>query len=186
MLKSVILTILSLIFMISVWRSMPALGTTKTEILWDSWGVPHIYGQNQRSLFEAFGWAQTHSHGNLLLKLYGESRGKASEYWGINYLANDQYIRMMGIPERAKQWYQLQSQTMQDNLDAFAQGINRYVAQHPQEIPAELQAVLPITGVDVVAHGQRVLYFEFLTNAEQLETIKAQTLATSPQNGSNA
>lgn len=186
MLKSVILTILSLIFMISVWRSMPDLGTTKTEILWDSWGVPHIYGQNQRSLFEAFGWAQTHSHGNLLLKLYGESRGKASEYWGINYLANDQYIRMMGIPERAKQWYQLQSQTMQDNLEAFAQGINRYVAQHPQEIPAELQAVLPITGVDVVAHGQRVLYFEFLTNAEQLETIKAQTLAASPKNGSNA
>ena len=57
-----------------------------TEILWDSWGVPHIYSKDTNDLFQAFGWAQMHSHGNLILRLYGQARGKASEYWGEDYL----------------------------------------------------------------------------------------------------
>ncbi|MFM7576283.1 MAG: penicillin acylase family protein, partial [Microcystaceae cyanobacterium] len=60
------------------WFPLAARETPKTEILWDTWGVPHITAQDERSLFAAFGWAQTHSHGNLLLKLYGQARGKAA------------------------------------------------------------------------------------------------------------
>lgn len=55
---------------------------TKTEILWDTWGVPHIYATNDVEAFKAFGYAQAAAHGNLVLKLYGEARGRASEYWG--------------------------------------------------------------------------------------------------------
>ena len=59
---------------------------TETEILWDTWGVPHIYADSWEGLFHAFGWAQMHSHGNLILRLYGEARGRAAEYWGEEYL----------------------------------------------------------------------------------------------------
>ena len=41
-----------------------------TEILWDTYGIPHIYGQDVKSAFRAFGWAQMQSHGNLLLRLF--------------------------------------------------------------------------------------------------------------------
>lgn len=30
---------------------------TKTEILWDTWGVPHIYATNDVEAFKAFGYA---------------------------------------------------------------------------------------------------------------------------------
>ncbi|HEY9610453.1 penicillin acylase family protein, partial [Allocoleopsis sp.] len=39
----------------------PAAGLDRTEILWDTWGVPHIYGKSDRELFQAFGWAQMQS-----------------------------------------------------------------------------------------------------------------------------
>ena len=62
----------------------PAAGSERTEILWDSWGVPHIYGKDAEGLFRAFGWAQMQSHGDLILQLYGQARGRAAEYFGEN------------------------------------------------------------------------------------------------------
>ncbi len=153
-----------------------------TEILWDKWGVPHIYAQDNSSLFKAFGWSQTKSHGNLILRLYGQARGKSAEYWGINYLESDQYVRTMGIPKRSQQWYQDQSPEMKLYLDSFAQGINDYVNQHPDEIDEALKVVLPITGTDILAHYQRVIYFNFLSNQQSIKALKNIRLEA----GSNA
>ncbi|MEB3310843.1 MAG: acylase [Snowella sp.] len=158
--------ILGLVFIVLTLLKGPAIAETKTEILWDTWGVPHIYAKDEADLFRAFGWAQAHSHGNAILKLYGQARGRAAEYWGINELPSDQMIQMMGIPERATSWYQAQSYQMRRNLDAFAEGINTYAQKQPQAIDEPLKVVLPITGVDVLAHVQRILYFEFVTNPQ--------------------
>ncbi|MGK7939771.1 MAG: acylase [Crocosphaera sp.] len=152
--------------------NIPSWSQNPSEILWDKWGVPHIYATDNKSLFQSFGWSQTKSHGNLILKLYGQARGKASEYWGIDYLESDQYVRTMGIPKRAKEWYQEQSTEMQDYLDSFAQGINQYIAKHPDEIEPALKVVLPITGSDILAHFQRVIYFNFLTNPQTIKALK--------------
>ncbi|MDJ0843363.1 acylase [Crocosphaera sp.] len=159
-----------------------SLSKNSSEILWDTWGVPHIYAENNQGLFKAFGWSQTKSHGDLLLKLYGQARGKAAEYWGIDYLESDQYVRTMGIPKRAKLWYEQQTPEMQQYLDSFAQGINDYVKQNSDEIAEELKIVLPITGNDILAHFQRVIYFHFLTNPRNIKAL--QNLP--PQGGSNA
>lgn len=53
----------------------------KTKIVWDTWGVPHVYANNVEDLFYAQGWAQMNNHANLILDLYGSSRGKGAEYW---------------------------------------------------------------------------------------------------------
>jgi acyl-homoserine-lactone acylase len=57
----------------------PAAPAPQTEILWDRWGVPHIFAGDAEGLFHAFGWAQAHSHGDLILRLYGQARGRAGE-----------------------------------------------------------------------------------------------------------
>ena len=46
----------------------------ENEILWDTYGVPHIYGKDAESVFYGYGWAQLHSHANTVLRLYGEAR----------------------------------------------------------------------------------------------------------------
>ena len=38
---------------------------SKTEILWDNFGVPHIYAKNAQEMYYAFGWAQMNNHANL-------------------------------------------------------------------------------------------------------------------------
>lgn len=170
--KRFFLLFLSLTLAACIIINTPVRGITQTEILWDSWGVPHIYGKNVEDLFEAFGWAQTQSHGNLILKLYGQARGRAAEYWGTSYLSSDRYVRMMGIPARAQQWYEAQDKEMQRNLDAFAKGINRYAQKHPQAIDEAMKAVLPITGVDILAHVQRVIHFYFVANPGQVASLR--------------
>src|SRR6476469_1181353 len=142
-----------------------------SEILWDSWGVPHIYARNKVELFHAMGWAQAKSHANLILMLYGQARGRAAEYWGPNYVDTDIYVRTMGIPRRAQEWYEAQSHEMRTYLKAFANGINGYIQAYPDEIPEFLKVVLPISEVDILAHIQRVIHFFFVVNPNQIATL---------------
>ncbi|NJL02072.1 MAG: acylase [Spirulinaceae cyanobacterium RM2_2_10] len=147
-----------------------AMASDRAEILWDRWGVPHIFSETDAGVFEAFGYAQMHSHGDLLLRLYGQARGRGAEYWGEEYLSADRYTRTLDIPERGKTWYAAQSPVMRANLDAFAAGINRYAATHPADITAAVQVVLPVTAADVLAHIQRVIHGHFLTNPRAVAT----------------
>jgi acyl-homoserine-lactone acylase len=160
----------------------PAAGSDRTEILWDTWGVPHIYGKSDGELFHAFGWAQMHSHGNLIVRLYAQARGRAAEYLGESYLDSDKYVRTMGIPERAREWYQAQNPAMRGYLDAFAAGMNAYAQEHPDQINNELKSVLPVDGVDVLAHVQRVIHFNFLINPQSVEALSSRPSSA----GSNA
>ncbi|MEJ7935359.1 penicillin acylase family protein [Sphingobium sp. AN558] len=64
-----------------IWLAALAASTVKTasiaassgakygggEIMWDSFGVPHIYAKTQEGGF--YGYAQAQSHGNLLLRI---------------------------------------------------------------------------------------------------------------------
>src|SRR5678816_1279862 len=66
----------------------------RAEILWDRYGIPHIFAVDRESMFYAHGWAQMHNQANLLLRLYGESRGRAAEYWGPSYLELDRWVQL--------------------------------------------------------------------------------------------
>lgn len=132
------------------------------EILWDSWGVPHIFSPTNEGLFYAFGWAQAQNHADLILRLYGEARGRAAEYWGEDYLESDQRIRTLSIPQQAAEGYAALDDEFRAYVEAFADGINDYAMGHSERIAAAMQAVLPITPQDIIAHGIRVLRYEFV------------------------
>lgn len=134
----------------------------QTEILWDTWGVPHIFARNDEELHYAFGWAQMENHADLLLRLYGQARGQAAEYWGASFAESDRRVRTMGVPGRASVWYKAQDPEYRGCLDAFAQGINAYAADHLECIDDEVEIVLPVMPVDVLAHLQRVVHLTFV------------------------
>ena len=134
-----------------------------TEILWDRYGVPHIYAADRESMFYAHGWAQMRNHADLLLRLYGESRGRAAEYWGGDAnLELDRWVQLNGVPERARRWYDAQDPQFRTYLDAFARGINEFAAKHPGAIGAEYARVLPVSGVDVVGHPLRAVHYGYM------------------------
>ncbi|MEA5602210.1 acylase [Nostoc sp. UHCC 0252] len=179
--RRVLPLILSLILVLLVGSRTIAVPTKSTEILWDTYGVPHIYGKDDQSAFHAFGWAQMQSHGNLLLRLYGQARGRAAEYWGEEYLDSDRWVQTAGVPERARSWYQAQSPSFRSYLDAFAKGINAYAKQNPKLIDDEVEVVLPVKAEDVMAHLHRVLNFTFVVNPEEALDLSKEKL----QVGSN-
>jgi acyl-homoserine lactone acylase PvdQ len=142
----------------------PAEAPPKGEILWDTYGVPHIYGSDDETVFYGYGWAQAASHANTILRLYGESRGRGAEYWGATYEDTAKWLVMNGVPERAQVWYDAQTPEFRTNLDAFAEGMNAYAAEHPEAIDPDVAMVLPVTGVDVVAHAHRLMNFVYVAS----------------------
>ncbi|MEG4989633.1 acylase [Microcoleus sp. BR0-C5] len=149
-------------------QSAPEIGN---QILWDTYGIPHIYGENTKSLFYAFGWAQMQSHGNLILRLYGQARGQAAEFWGEDYLESDRWVQTMGIPNRANAWYESQTPIFRNYIDAFVGGMNAYAKEHPEALTEELKVALPLKPVDVLAHAQRVINFTFIVEPERVESL---------------
>jgi len=135
------------------------LNLTQAEILWDTWGVPHIFSQGTKSLFYAFGWAQMQSHGNLILRLYGQARGRAAEYWGESYRESDRWVRFNGIPSRALEAYMQLSPKFRSYLSAFVDGMNAYAREHADKIADEVEVVLPVQEADILAQAGRVLHF---------------------------
>jgi acyl-homoserine-lactone acylase len=138
------------------------------EILWDKYGVPHIFASDRESMFYAHGWAQAQAQGNLLLLLYGESRGRAAEYWGPSHLALDRWVRLNEVPERAKTWYDSQDPRFRKYVDEFARGINDYASAHPDSIDAQYRVVLPVSGVDVIGHSLRAVHYMYMGSMERM------------------
>jgi acyl-homoserine-lactone acylase len=141
----------------------------KAEILWDKYGTPHIFAPNIEEMFYAHGWAQMHNHADLLLRLYGESRGRGAEYWGEDKLALDRWVHTNGVPARAKAWYEAQKPEFRRNLDAFARGINDYAKAHPEHASPAMRQVLPVSGVDVVGHSLRAVHYMYMGSMTRLQ-----------------
>jgi acyl-homoserine lactone acylase PvdQ len=137
---------------------------TTNEILWDGHGVPHIYGTDDRSVFYGYGYAQARSHGTEILRLYGEARGKGAEYWGEDFEKTTVWLLSNDVPARSQSWYDQQNPEFRAKLDAFADGINAYAAEHPETLAPEVRQVLPISGVDVVAHAHRLMNFLYVAS----------------------
>ena len=157
-----------------------------SEILWDSYGVPHVYGADESSTFYGFGWAQTHSQGDLLLRLYGQARARGGEYWGSDYEDVDVWLLSNGVPERGQQWYRQQSPQFRANLDAFAAGINAYAEEHAQNLDPEVLVVLPVTGADVVAHAHRLMNYVYVASPNRInDGSSTPPVAPEPNPGSN-
>lgn len=163
----------------------------RPEILWDEWGVPHIFSVTYEGLFYAYGWAQATNHADLLLRLYAQARGTAAAYGGEEYLDNDIQVRKLGIPDEGAGDYAEMTPEWQIYLDAFAAGFSEYVAQHPDKIDDIWEAVAPIEGADILRLGANNLRYSFtagrgLSAARQWQNGTLAAAVSEPENGSNA
>jgi acyl-homoserine-lactone acylase len=155
---------------------VPAKGT---EILWDRYGIPHIFAPDHPSLFYAYGYAQMEAHAELLLRLYAQARGHSAEFYGDrrtratrspeSYLESDRWVRTNGIPERAKVWASEQSPEFAPLLRAFVAGLNAWGTEHADSLSAPAKAVLPVGVEDVLAHGLRVIHYDWIVSQSRVE-----------------
>ena len=149
----------------------PVTAPRGTEILWDTYGVPHIFANDRSGLAYAFGWAQMQNHGDLILRLVAQSRGRASEYLGADYLDEDRWVWKLDLRGDAERSLAAQPREMRAHLESFVGGINAFATAHPELIGDSLRAVLPVQAVDVLAHLDRVLYARFLSGSARMRDL---------------
>ena len=135
-----------------------------TEIVWDKFGVAHVYAKSTPDLFYGYGYAQAQSHANLLLHLYGESRGRAAEYFGPANLEGDKWVWTNSVPQRSEVWLKRQTPEFRSYLEAFARGINDYAAKHPEALSAESKRVLPVSALDPIQHVHRIVQYTYIAS----------------------
>jgi len=142
---------------------------TGSEILWDRYGVPHIFAPDHPSLFRAYGYAQMEAHAELLVRLYAQARGRGAEFYGAQYLDSDRWVRTNGLPGTAQQWAKGQSAEFAPLIESFARGLNAWADEHKGELSAAAQGVLPLTVEDVYAHGLRTIHYDWVVSPRRLE-----------------
>ena len=112
-------------------QAKPGGSSAQAEILWDTWGTPHIFAKDTNNVARALGWAQMQSHGNRLLRVIARARGRGAEYFGQELLEADEFTRTMGTYPISRKWRAQQSAEFGAYLEAFVAGINEYSRQNP-------------------------------------------------------
>jgi penicillin G amidase len=103
----------------------------QVEVLRDSYGVPHIYADNPEDLFEAQGYVHAQDRFFEMDFRRHLAAGRLSELFGISQLETDAYIRTLGWRRVAEQELSLLAPSTRRYLDAYAAGVNAYLAGRP-------------------------------------------------------
>ena len=159
-----------------------------TEILWDKWGIPHLFAERTEDIFYALAWSQMSIHSELIIKLYAQSSGKACSCWGINEWEIDRKVSVLQIPRLANEHYEQQSIKMKKFLLAFVKGINDYADAHPDKLSASARRFLPVSPLHVLAHLIRVIHFTFVPFAADIQSktsAGSNAWAIAPKNTRN-
>src|SRR5687767_1824252 len=108
------------------------------EVIRDRWGVPHIYARNVDDLFFAQGFVQAQDR-LWQMEMYRRTfEGRLAEIMGASYVAHDRLARLLMFrgPFDDREWRSYHPEGRRI-FDAFAAGVNAYIAQVGERLPVE-------------------------------------------------
>lgn len=108
---------------------------TKVTIHRDQYGVPHIRGDTDESVFFGFGYAQAEDFFWQVEDAYILALGRYSEVVGPQGLNSDLLNRGFEIVRTSRRDYAALDSVSKSLYTAFVDGINYYLAQHPEVRP---------------------------------------------------
>lgn len=136
------------------------------EIVWDGFGVPHIYGDTVEDVLYGFGFAQMENQAETILRKVASARGRTAEYFGAGAgnanVVSDTQTRTFDIPRRAARWLAEGTAEQRRFLTVFCDGANAYAQANPATIDPSLRQVLPLVPTDILAVTQSTIQFGFL------------------------
>ncbi|MEO5782765.1 MAG: penicillin acylase family protein [Ginsengibacter sp.] len=112
-------------------------------IIRDRWGIPHIYGKTDADAVFGLMYAQCEESFERIERNYIEKLGRLSEIEGEKYLYQDLQMRLLYDTSAAIADYNRSPSWLKKLLQAFADGIDYYLAKHPDVKPLLLQRFEP-------------------------------------------
>lgn len=119
--------------------------TAPVAVRFDDWGVPHLRGESGRDLAAALGWV--HANDRFFQMELGRraAAGRLAELFGERALALDRALRELRLGETALRLEAHASAESRAWLEAYAAGVNAWLAARGRDLPPELRilAVVP-------------------------------------------
>lgn len=104
-------------------------------IIRDAFGVPHIYGKTDGDAVFGLLYAQCEDDFNRVERNYLWATGRLAEAEGKDQLYSDLRAKLFMTQEEAEYYYKTSPEWLRKLCDAFADGINYYLATHPEVKP---------------------------------------------------
>jgi acyl-homoserine-lactone acylase len=123
----------------AAWRTR-AQGIT---IIRDDWGIPHIYGKTDADVVFGLMYAQAEDDFNRVETNFINSQGRLAEADGEAEIWRDLRMKMFIDPEDLKAKYQESPDWLKKLMDAWADGLNFYLATHPDVKPRVIKQFEP-------------------------------------------
>ncbi|MRJ23402.1 acylase [Pseudomonas haemolytica] len=130
-----------------------------------SYGVPHIRANDERGLGVGIGYAYAQDNLCLLANEVVTVNGERARFFGPeqatleerNNLASDVFFTWLNTPDAVDAFWKAQSPQMQQRIQGYVAGYNRYLKE--QGAPAQCQAawVRPLVVEDLVKLTRRLL-----------------------------
>jgi len=116
--------------------ALPGL-TADVRITRDAYGIPTIHAANEHDADFALGFlhAQDRLFAMDMMRRYGA--GRLSEVFGRHTLALDRTMRTLGLYRAAEAQYRFLSPPVRAALDAYAAGVNAFLATRRGALPPE-------------------------------------------------
>ncbi len=103
----------------------------------DTWGVPHIRASSPEDLFTAQGYVLAQDRLWQMDVLRRAAAGQLSEVFGLVALERDREYRTLGLYVAAEREIARLNPEMRASLEAYARGVNRYIAERRGKLPWE-------------------------------------------------
>ena len=115
----------------------------RVTITRDEWGIPHIHGRSDADAVFGLIYAQAEDDFNRIEMNYLSALGRTAEADGEAQLYQDLRMRLVVDEDTLRSQYAASPDWLRRLMDAWADGLNYYLATHPQVRPKVLQRFEP-------------------------------------------
>ncbi|WP_343486166.1 penicillin acylase family protein [Allomuricauda sp. d1] len=118
--------------------------STDVEVYFDTYGIPHIYGQNESDTFRALGYVHAQDRLWQMELLRRIAKGRLSEVFGEKLIKTDKFFLALGIDENTQKVLKGLDKNSEAVVlaEAYLDGINQFIEDGPT--PVEFY----LTGLD--------------------------------------
>ena len=116
--------------------ALPGL-SAEARVYRDRWGVPHIFAANKNDAARALGYIHASERLFQMEMQRRAGQGRLSEMAGPGMLGTDKYIRTLGLYRLSQSSFAALSPEVQSHLQAYADGVNAWLATHESRLPPE-------------------------------------------------
>jgi acyl-homoserine-lactone acylase len=112
-------------------------------IIRDDWGIAHIYGKTDADAVFGMIYAQAEDDFNRVETNYINAMGRLAEAEGESKIYQDLRMKLFIDPGELQKQYVASPEWLKKLMDAFADGLNYYLSEHPEVKPRVIKRFEP-------------------------------------------